>query len=35
MRNKNIVTCGTVHVTKITGSRLDDWIYWHFGYNLS
>jgi hypothetical protein len=23
-----------VRVTKITGSRSDDWIYWHVGYNL-
>jgi hypothetical protein len=22
-------------VTLITGSTSDDWIYWHFGYNLS
>jgi hypothetical protein len=26
---------GGVRVTKITGSRSDDWIYWHFIYNLS
>jgi hypothetical protein len=32
---KNIVTCRVVRVTKITGSRSDDWIYWHFGYSLS
>jgi hypothetical protein len=25
-----IVTCRGVRVTKIAGSRLDDWIYWHF-----
>jgi uncharacterized metal-binding protein len=31
----HIVVCTGVHVTKITGSRSDDWIYWHFGYNLS
>jgi hypothetical protein len=24
-----------VRVTKITGSRSDGWIYWHFGYNFS
>jgi hypothetical protein len=30
-----IVTCRGVRVTKITGSRLDDWIYWHFGYTLT
>jgi hypothetical protein len=24
-----------VHVTKITGSSSDDWIYWHFGYKFS
>jgi hypothetical protein len=24
-----------VGVTKITDSRSDDWIYWHFGYNHS
>jgi hypothetical protein len=29
------VTCMGVRVTKITGWRSDDWIYWHFGYNLS
>jgi hypothetical protein len=28
-----IVTCRGVHVTKITGSSSDDWIYSHFGYN--
>jgi hypothetical protein len=22
-------------MTELTGSSLDDWIYWHFGYNLS
>jgi hypothetical protein len=30
-----IVTCVGVCMTKITGSRSDDWIYWQFGYNLS
>jgi hypothetical protein len=24
-----------LRVTKITGSRSVDWIYWHFGYKLS
>jgi hypothetical protein len=31
----NIVTCRVVRVKKITGSRSDDWIYWHFDYNIS
>jgi hypothetical protein len=31
----HIFTCKGVRVTKITGSRSDDWIYWHFGYNRS
>jgi hypothetical protein len=31
----NIVTCRGVHVTKLTGSRSDDWIYWHFCYKFS
>jgi hypothetical protein len=26
---------GGVRVTKTTGYRSDDWIYWHFDYNLS
>jgi hypothetical protein len=30
----NIVTCKWVRVTKIKGSRSDDWIYWHFGYKF-
>jgi hypothetical protein len=30
-----IITCRVVRVTKITGPRSDDWIYWHFGYKLS
>jgi hypothetical protein len=30
-----IVTCRRVHVTIMTGSSSDDWIYWHVGYNLS
>jgi hypothetical protein len=30
-----IVTCRAVRVRRITGSSSDDWIYWHFGYNLS
>jgi hypothetical protein len=30
-----IVTCTGVSVTKITGSRSADGIYWHFGYKLS
>jgi predicted ABC-type sugar transport system permease subunit len=30
-----IVTCMGVHVTKITGSRSDDWYYWHLGYKFS
>jgi hypothetical protein len=34
-KNKNIVTCRVVHATETTGSSLDDWIYWHLGYNLS
>jgi hypothetical protein len=29
-----IVTCIGVRVMKITVSRSDDWIYWHFGYKL-
>jgi hypothetical protein len=29
------VTCKVLRVAKIKGSRSDDWIYWHFGYNLS
>jgi hypothetical protein len=32
---KHIVTYRVVCVTKLTGSSSDDWIYWHFGYNLS
>jgi hypothetical protein len=31
----NIVTRRRVNVMIITGSSSDDWIYWHFGYNLS
>jgi hypothetical protein len=31
----NIVTCMGVRVTKITGSRSDEWIYWHFDYKFS
>jgi hypothetical protein len=31
----DIVTCRLVQVTKLTGSSLDDWIYWHFSYGLS
>jgi hypothetical protein len=31
----NIAACRGVRVTKITGSRTDDWIYSYFGYNLS
>jgi hypothetical protein len=31
----NIVMCRSVRLTKIAGSSSDDWIYWHFGYNLS
>jgi hypothetical protein len=31
----SIVTCRRVGVTIMTGSSLDDWIYWHFGYTLS
>jgi hypothetical protein len=30
-----MVTCRRVRVTIMTGSSLDDWIYWHFGYNPS
>jgi hypothetical protein len=26
---------GGVRVIKLTGSSSDDWIYWHFGYDLS
>jgi hypothetical protein len=26
--------CRVVRVTKLTGSSLDDWIYWHFGCNI-
>jgi hypothetical protein len=26
---------GGLYVTNITGSRLEDWIYWHFGYKFS
>jgi hypothetical protein len=34
--HKHIATCmGGGCVTKITGSISDDWIYYHFGYNLS
>jgi hypothetical protein len=33
--SKNIVACRGIRVTIIAGSILDDWIYWHFGYNLS
>jgi hypothetical protein len=29
------VTCRRVRVMIMTGSRSDDWIYWHFGYNPS
>jgi hypothetical protein len=29
-----IITCRAVRVTKITGSRSDDLIYWHVGYSL-
>jgi hypothetical protein len=29
------VACRVVRATKIMGSSSDDWIYWHFGYNLS
>jgi hypothetical protein len=29
-----IVTCRG-RVTKIAGSRSDDWIYWHIGYKFS
>jgi hypothetical protein len=29
-----IVMCRRVRVTKLTSSSSDDWIYWHFGYNL-
>jgi hypothetical protein len=31
----NIVTCRRVRMTIMTGYRADDWIYWHFSYNLS
>jgi hypothetical protein len=31
----DIVTRMVVRVSKITGSSSDDWIYQHFGYNLS
>jgi hypothetical protein len=31
---ENIVTCRVARVTRMTGSSLDDWIYWHFGYKL-
>jgi hypothetical protein len=31
----NTVTCRRVRMTKMMGSSSDDWIYWHFGYNLS
>jgi hypothetical protein len=31
----DIVTCTVVRMTKMMGSSSDDWIYWHFGYNLS
>jgi hypothetical protein len=31
-----ILSCvGGVSVTNITGSRLDDWIYWHFGTSVT
>jgi hypothetical protein len=32
---EGIVTYKGLGVTKITGSKLDDWICWHFSYNLS
>jgi hypothetical protein len=39
LQKKNLinhtVTCTVVRVTKMTGSRWDDCIYWHFGYNPS
>jgi hypothetical protein len=31
----HIVTCRMVRVMIMTGSSSDDWIYWHFDYNLS
>jgi hypothetical protein len=33
-RVDNIDKCRVVRATKMTGSSLDDWIYWHFGYSL-
>jgi hypothetical protein len=33
--SNSVVTCRRVHVAIVTGSTSDDWIYWHFGYNLS
>jgi hypothetical protein len=32
---QNIVTCRWVPMMRISGSKSDDWIYRHFGYNLS
>jgi hypothetical protein len=32
--DKYIVTCRVVQVKKITGSRLDDWISYHFSYKF-
>jgi hypothetical protein len=31
----NIVTCRGVLMIKVTGSRSEDWIHWHFGYKFS
>jgi hypothetical protein len=31
----NILSPIGVRVTKMTGSRSDDWIYWHIGYKFS
>jgi hypothetical protein len=29
------IKCMGIRVTKMMGSRHDDWIYWHFGYKFS
>jgi hypothetical protein len=34
-RAEIIVKRRVERVTKISGSGLDEWIYWHFGYKFS